>query len=63
MTNDLISETIKITKEETALSPQEEYVLEHALRFFAQRIRYDLLVIAGKGEYEDMRREVENYFQ
>ena len=27
-----------------------------------EMIRKDLLEIAGQGEYEDLRREVENYF-
>ena len=37
-------------------------LLLSSLHQHREMIRKDLLEIAGQGEYEDLRREVENYF-
>ena len=40
-----------------------ESKMEELWNCICNKIKNDLLEIADKGEYEDMRREVENYFE
>ena len=37
--------------------------IEQAIKRFIKTIKTDLIKIADQGEYEDLRREVENYFK
>lgn len=42
---------------------QKTLVCHSTYQYWRDKIKADLLAIANEGEFEDMRREVENYFK